>query len=487
MKNAYIFLICGVLVTSQTALAQFDFLKRIKDAVQSTITGQPPPEQSNNANQDTAQNDQEEEPVYTSKYVHSAPVILKARDYPRFAGNLVTSYRLFKTDKNGKASVIPFQIDELNSNKDYIVDEGKWSNKKTGNRIFDRYDELSFMGDDVGYETAPTSWPEGRKPSWIYKVTFEPPAVMSKYSRKGAVFVGVYLGKPMPKLSEKYYVQYDPIKSVVQSSRYIYKFDKKNQLVVNGIEVKNPKDGSETRLVDASSMYLRADLKYFLTLTANHRTVQSDLEGYRRGPIRSIVRIKFFYQFLKMNFELGMFTEVSFFANSVVLPAIMFNPIDGTQRLKKGSQFYYGFALRENPKNYKVQTNMPYVTAANSLSGSFGNRARPKKNYYASITGKNQMFHLDIGQSYALQRSGNIPMIYKEDKDGPTLLKLRSNDRKSPLGKSPVNLGIYFDLSKFAKGEHKISFQMFFENRYSKRDLLGFQNLSKWIISTNKI
>ena len=182
-----------------------------------------------------------------------------------------------------------------------------------------------------------------------------------------------------------------------------------------------------------------------------------------------------------------MFTEVSFFANSVVLPAVMFNPIDGTKRLKKGSQFYYGFALRENPKNYKIDTNMPYIDAGKSLSGVFGFQERAKRNYYASITGKNQMFHLDIKQSRALQRLGNTPKIYKEEQSGPFLLKERNNNRKLPLGKSPVNLAVYFDLNKFPKGEHKISFQMFFENRFNKRDLLGFQNLSKWKVSSSAL
>ncbi len=480
MKSIRLFIICGLLASGQTAFGQFDFLNKIREAVQNTLIG-PAPETEDQADSVEEPDEPEEEILAgSSEYVHSAPVILQAKKFPLISRRSLESYRVFKTDKNGAATVIPFQIDELNRQKDYIVDEGSWSNKSTGNKIFDRFDELSFMGDDIGYDVAPKSWPKGNKPTYIYKILFKPPTIMKKYSREGAVFVGIYINKTPPKLSDKYYVQYDPEKSVVQSSRYIYKFDEKNQLVVKGIEVKDNKTGADSRLIDSSSMYLRADLKYFLTLTANHRTVQSQLEGYRRGPIRSIVRIKFFYEFLKMNFSLGMFTEVSFFANSVVLPAIMFNPIDGTKRLKKGSQFYYGFALRENPKNYKVDTNMPYIKSADSLSGNFGRGDRARQSYYASITGKNKMFHIDIGQSAALQKLGNIPRIYKEDVDGPALLKQRNNNRKSPLGKSPVNLGIFFDLTKFSKGEHKISFQMFFENRYNKRDLLGFQNLSKW-------
>ena len=84
-------------------------------------------------------------------------------------------------------------------------------------------------------------------------------------------------------------------------------------------------------LIDSSTFYLKADLKYFLTVFANHKSVNSELESYKTGPIRTIVRVAFYYVFLKLKFEVGMYTEVSLFSNSVVLPAVISNPVDGTQ------------------------------------------------------------------------------------------------------------------------------------------------------------
>ena len=40
-------------------------------------------------------------------------------------------------------------------------------------------------------------------------------------------------------------------------------------------------------------------------------------------------------------------------------------------------------------------------------------------------------------------------------------LSKRSHDDILPLGKSPVNLALYFDLTRFKEGEHEIAFQLF--------------------------
>ena len=211
IRDSFYFIVF-FLSTSSTAFGQLDFFQRIREAVQNTISGTTTKEDSSDKD-DAAVTASDDIPQNKSEYVHSAPVILRAGDHPRFAGYSIKSYRLFKTDKKGKATVIPFQIDELNRRKDYIVDEGGWTNKQTGNRIFDLHDELCFMGDDIGFDTAPKVWPEGKKPTLVYKLLFEPPSVMAKYSRKGAVYVGIYVNKTPPKLSDKYYVQYDPANS----------------------------------------------------------------------------------------------------------------------------------------------------------------------------------------------------------------------------------------------------------------------------------
>ena len=115
------------------------------------------------------------------------------------------------------------------------------------------------------------------------------------------------------------------------------------------------------KIIDSSSFFLNLNLKYFLTLKISQADIISKLEAYKEGPIRTIIRVSFAYTFLKLNFEMGMYTEVSFFSNSVILPAILFNPLDGPKSLNKSSGFYYGFGTTFDMNEAQLKTNLkPY-------------------------------------------------------------------------------------------------------------------------------
>lgn len=414
--------------------------------------------------------------------VHSAPVILKGSDIRKVTRYPISMYQVFKTNRLGVAEAIPFQIDEINRIGDYVLDKGTLPNSNTGDGNFDYQDELVFMGDDIGEIVKPKSYKDHKKPDIVYELKFTPPKSITT-SRLGAVYIAIYFNNKITK-SPRSYTVFDPARGIVETSRYRYKFDQKNYLVVRGIDVFKPGTREAQKLINSSTMFMKADMKYFVTLRANHRTLNSSLEAWKEGPVRSLVRVSFFFKFLRMNFELGMYTEVSFFSNAVILPTIMYNPIDGTKSLNKGSSFYYGFALVQNPKDYKIETNMPYYTTSNILDFLKFKKAEPF--YWASITNDMQMFYMEVEQGKELVKLGNIPSIYKENVSGGSMAK-RSKEDTLPLGKSPVNLGMHFDLTKFDKGEHNVSFKLFFENRYNKRDLDSFKNLKNWKYSVTNI
>ena len=81
---------------------------------------------------------------------------------------------------------------------------------------------------------------------------------------------------------------------------------------------------------------------------------------------------------------------------------------------------------------------------------------------------------------------GNIPMYYIDKLSG-TSLSSRDNSKISPLGKSPVNLALCFDLTKFKQGEHYMSFQMFFENRRDDGLIEKFRHLYSWKYRARRI
>ncbi|HYX35516.1 MAG TPA: hypothetical protein VE954_20665 [Oligoflexus sp.] len=422
--------------------------------------------------------------------IHRAPIVIPSHKMRAIAQYPVKTYRVFRSGTAGEAVPIPFQIDEINGIGDYVLNEGPQPNLQTGDGVFNNLDELSFMGDDVGPVSPPKSWPSGQQPHAVFEIRITPPAGVPETS-EGAVYVAVFL-QNIPSQVDQKYVIFNLKSGEIQTSRYRYRFDQKNYLVVNGVEMVKPGQVSgpaNVPLIDSSTFYAKADLKYFLTLQVNHRSVNSRLEAFKTGPVRTIVRVTFIYQFLKLNFEVGMYTEVSFFSNSVILPAIIYNPLDGVKSLNKGSGFYYGFALHESPNRYEFSTNMkPYEEAheGSGLLSFLKKEVKPEKEYWASLIGDDRMMYVLMRPSQQMLQDGNIPYYYVKDIQGEALKK-RNNNETRPIVESPVNLGLYFDLTRFREGEHFMSFQLFFENKKDYKNIELFKSLDRWAIKAARL
>lgn len=440
-------------------------------------------------------------PSYAQR-LHTAPIVILGKDIRPMTRYPISAYRLFRSSPSGKAEVIPFQIDEINEDTDYVLDQGSRVTADTGNSVFDLQDELSFMGDDVGPVVEPTSWPTTR-PNIVFELRIRHPVANPMGPQMGAVYVGIYFGGA-PALSTKKYVVFNRTDALVHTSRYRYQFDQKNWLVARKVEVAKGEANPPVYepVLDSTTFYMKGDLKYFITVEVNHRSIESELEAWKTGPIRTIVRVSFLYSLLKLKLELGMYTEISFFSNAVNLPAIMYSPIDGRSSLNPGSGMYYGLALRENPNDYSIDSNMNPFSSSSGDAGSrlieggknlFGKlMGKPEKSpdskgiYWVSMQGKERSIFFEVRPSIDLQKNGLAPALYREEKNGDEL-KSRNNDDVSPLGRSPVNLGIWFDATKISEGEHSMGFRLFFENVNAPERLAVFKGLSEWRYEVRRI
>lgn len=423
--------------------------------------------------------------------IHTAPVVIQGHRIRIATHYPVAMYRLYATDESGKATQIPFQIDEINEWGDYVLPEGGNVTAKTGNGIFDLQDEIAFMGDDVGPVKRPTTW-EGVKPSLVFeiKLGFDPRKGSNTAGpNQGAVYLGVFFQNPPP-VTDRRYVTFRRDSAEVVTSRYRYSFDTKNWLVARRVDM--IRKGSEKNptpdfvpLLESTTFFMRADLKYFITVEANHRSINSELEAFKQGPVRSIVRISFHYNFLKLNFELGMYTEVSFFSNAVYLPAILHNPLDGAKSLNGGSGFYYGMALKENPSQFKIDSNMPPYREK-GLFDIFKSGGRVEKLYWITAAGLDRMLYMEISPSQQMHATGAVPQLYREEIEGAQIAN-RNKETPGPLGASPVNMALYFDMTKFTEGEHIMAFRLFFENVNEQSRLTAFKNLGNWMIDAVRV
>jgi len=419
-----------------------------------------------------------------SKYVyagiHNVPIIIQAAQLRPVLLHPLVQYRLFRNN-NGAALPIPFQIDQKDKYSDYILESGKNPNTKSSNGLFNAQDELCIMGNDVGIKQVPTKW-DFKKPDILYEIDFSLLSAVGKSNapHEGAVYLGIYY-KDAPPLAKETYVRFDLDNAQIITSRYRYLFNSKNYLVVRGIDVEKPQ--GEEQIIMSSAVYMRLDMKYFLTLNLGHSDIESELDAYKIGPVRVIARVNFDYKILKMKFDLGMYTEVSFFSNSVNLPAVIDNPLDGKKSLNKGSYFYYGLALVDNPKDLEPQSNMPDFKGKGGFF-SF-KEPTPQGFYWASAKSEKYAIYLEFQPSKQMEKDGNIPYMYVESV-GKEDLQTRKNG-PLPLGESPVNVAVSFDLDNFRMGVHQVAFRVFIENNKAESVLEEFKTLKDWRIGAQRL
>ena len=75
-------------------------------------------------------------------------------------------------------------------------------------------------------------------------------------------------------------------------------------------------------------------------------------------------------------------------------------------------------------------------------------------------------------------------MIYNEH-GSPKEFSKRPWNKPLPLGQAPVNR-VYFDLSNFAEGEHRMGFNLYFDNISTPEIANGYKNLNHWYYITSK-
>lgn len=385
----------------------------------------------------------------------STPIILLASELKGAEYSQVPDMRLFSVDNNGNIYPILFQIDQKDEYGDYDLD-------KRESPIFSDFDELAFMSGDAGSNKDPIRWPF-EKPERLYKI------YLKHQGENKAVFLGVYPKGKAPKESlstKKGYVNLDLENAKIETTQYLYFFNPKNYLMLKDFYTLDPKQ-TKKKLLTASSFYLKLNLKYFFAISVNHNDVNSELEAYKVGPIRAIARVDFSYRLMSMKMDLGMYTEVVFFENSIFLPAILENPINSESILNPGSDFYYGFALVENPAEVEIKSNMTAYAGKEKT-------IKTENLYWLSTKGETSQVYLEFKPSSSMLQKEIFPKYYSEAKTGNQVL--RRTEKAQPLGKSRVNIAVTADMGKLPTGEHNIELAIYIGTKLTDEENQAFKN-----------
>jgi len=119
----------------------------------------------------------------------ASPVIITGKELPHLLGKPIASIRVL--DLSGK--VIPFQIDEVTDDGEYILDMGEQPNAGMSTGLLDERDEIVFLWEDANRVPGP-----GTAPNGLVRLT------RGKESRAALIRLD-----PSLPLSDKRYMEYD--------------------------------------------------------------------------------------------------------------------------------------------------------------------------------------------------------------------------------------------------------------------------------------
>jgi hypothetical protein len=139
-------------------------------------------------------------------------------------------------------------------------------------------------------------------------------------------------------------VEYDKATRALNSSKYLYRFNGANHMLFDEILLKEA-DGGAFPIARNSDLLIKADIKYFLSMTFGPLDVESVLERYRVGDVAVVGALSFYLKVLFFKIKLALTTDVSFFADSVHIPMNVHLPPGSGSRLRRGSGIFYSWTM----------------------------------------------------------------------------------------------------------------------------------------------
>lgn len=292
-----------------------------------------------------------------SNSVFSEPIIITGSMVPAFLGKPIDRLRI--VDHHNKA--IPFQIDQVLPDDDYVCPSGKEPNQ--GNGTLDTADEIVFLWEDAdttlsGPDTAlprPDSAKRLPRPECI---SIEHP------SQKRSVYL---IDDPAIHLSPVRYITYDEKKETFSTPCYCGAFARDRFHFVNA-RVKDYSSGSYIQLTNELrvKIYLRA-LWGLLPLTYSEKNIVCMVKRYKEGPIRLIRRGDF-------HLNLGLWMKGSHAAvNQLCYPDMVKVPVYLHLPMRFKSLFSQAYVemtpvINENARNFSFR--VPQNDLVFSFKGS---------------------------------------------------------------------------------------------------------------------
>lgn len=211
-----------------------------------------------------------------SGMVGAEPVVIRGTQVPSMLGSAIGEIRLM----NHAGRDIPFQIDEVTSDGEYVLPSGTQPNDSAGNGVLDAQDEIVFMRDDIS-GVGPTVTSEAG--------LWGAPALEVRVGDEGSYDVLLMARGGVAGVPRESRITYEPASQQIRTPHYTAAFGRDRfHFVQAGVH-----DSSGGYTLLARELRIEISLRAFWGIVPIRYTEESIVcvvQRYKAGPIRLIRR-----------------------------------------------------------------------------------------------------------------------------------------------------------------------------------------------------
>jgi hypothetical protein len=203
------------------------------------------------------------------------PLIVKGSQLPQLCKRPLNQFEVFAM-RDGRLVAIPFQIDQINPDGNYVLPEGPEPTAPSHPDVLDAKDEIVMMIADLGERAKPGA----ALPAGAFEIAMSDPL--------GGPIRYVYIAiDAHPALSPLHYVDYDAAKNTVDTDHYRFGYTRG---VPSDYAPQSHKHENGPNLLDRFKIRVRATVLKLFHFNVNEDKVDNRLLAWKVGPVR-VVRL----------------------------------------------------------------------------------------------------------------------------------------------------------------------------------------------------
>ena len=252
-------------------------------------------------------------------------------------------------------------------------------------------------------------------------------------------------------------VAFDDKDHLLQSSNYIYRFNKENYMQFDAIQYRTSKWEDIAR---DSQLMIKADVKNFFTMRFDSNDIVSQLEHTRLGHIGNLANLSFFLKILFFKIKMSLTTSVGFYEDSGHIPMMVNIPVDSTKYLNPRSGILYSWEVTDLSKRGKTTITMPEVDPdvlgkgyeeAAKVGMEYCKKTSCLYKYTVDIEGKTLSMDFGIDKDHV--RRGFFPFFVPDLKKFNKVMGWGLKDKQME-----DRIGMYFEVSGLEEGGYPWDF-----------------------------